>query len=106
MLIGTGDTDSPLRKATRSLKQPTQRIPPIRKTDQTWTRSDEEKSEHSYRTFRRCIQTDELLQNEAFETNQQSAVRITTNNTDQILYIKGYPRHNTRRSQPKGSPRI
>jgi hypothetical protein len=87
-LIGTAYTDSSLWKATRLLKQPTRRIPPIRKADQIWTRSDEEKSEHSCRTFRRYIQTDELPKNEAFQTNQQSAVRITTNNKNKFFTSK------------------
>jgi hypothetical protein len=42
-LTATSDTDYSIWKATKRLKKPTQRIPPIRNDDQTWTRSDKEK---------------------------------------------------------------
>jgi hypothetical protein len=35
-LTVAADTDYSLWKATKQLKQPTQRIPPIRSSDQTW----------------------------------------------------------------------
>jgi hypothetical protein len=35
-LTATADTDFSLWKAAKRLKEPTQRIPPIRNADQTW----------------------------------------------------------------------
>jgi hypothetical protein len=43
-LTATADTDYSLWKGTKQLKQPIQRIPPIRNADQTWARSDKEKA--------------------------------------------------------------
>jgi hypothetical protein len=43
-LTATADTDYSLWRATKRLKQPTQRFTPIRNADHTWTRSDEEKA--------------------------------------------------------------
>jgi hypothetical protein len=43
--LTTADTDYSLWKATKLLKQQTQRIPPIRRAYQTWAQSGEEEAD-------------------------------------------------------------
>jgi hypothetical protein len=51
-------TDCSLWKATKRLKQPTQRIPPIRRVDQTRARSNREKGEQFSKALRHSNQTE------------------------------------------------
>ena len=44
-LSPTENTDYSLWKATKSLKQPTKPIPPLRRPNNTWARSDKEKAD-------------------------------------------------------------
>jgi hypothetical protein len=99
--------DHSLWKATKQLKQPTQRIPPIRSADQTWARSDREKANTFAGHLEKTFKPNELPQNEVLEIEINKALKeplqITTN---QISYTKGNSKHNTRRSQPKESTLI
>jgi hypothetical protein len=57
-------TDYSLKKATKRLKQPTQRIPPIRNDDQTWDRSDKEKANTFAGHLEKTLKPNDLPQNE------------------------------------------
>jgi hypothetical protein len=65
-LTATDDTDYSLWKATKRLKQPTQRIPPIRKTDQTWARNAKEKANDFAAHLEKVFKPIEMSHNEEF----------------------------------------
>jgi hypothetical protein len=74
-LTATADTNYSLWKATRLLKQPTQRIPPIRNADQTWVRSDKEKANTFAGHLEKTFKPNELPQNEDLETERNKLLR-------------------------------
>jgi hypothetical protein len=67
-LTATVDTDYSLWKETKRLKQLTQRVPPVRKADQTWARSDTEKANTFAGHLEKTFKPSKLPQNEALET--------------------------------------
>jgi multidrug resistance efflux pump len=72
-LTATADTDYSHWKATKLLKQLTQRIPPIRKEDQTWARSNEEKSNTFTGYLEKTFKPNEQPQNKDLETEINKA---------------------------------
>jgi hypothetical protein len=75
ILTATADTDSSLWKATKPLKQPTQRIPPIRNDDQTWARSDQDKANTFAGHLEKTFKPNELPQNENLGTEINKALK-------------------------------
>jgi hypothetical protein len=81
-LRATVGTDYSLWKATKRLKQPTQRILPIRCADQIWGRSDKEKANTFAGHLEKTFKPNELPQNEDLETEIHKAPK-------EPLQIKG-----------------
>jgi adenine C2-methylase RlmN of 23S rRNA A2503 and tRNA A37 len=73
-LTATADTDYSLWKATKQLKQLTQSIPPNRKADQTWARSDKEKANTFAGHLEKSFKPNYLPQNEGLETEINKAL--------------------------------
>jgi hypothetical protein len=74
-LTATADTDYSLWKATKRLKQPTQRIPSIRNAYQTWARSDKEKANTFAGHLEKTFKLNDLPQNEGLETEINKALK-------------------------------
>jgi hypothetical protein len=72
-LTATADSDYSDWKATKRLKQLTQRIPPFRNADQTWARSNEEKSNTFSGHLEKTFKPNEQPQNEDLETEINKA---------------------------------
>jgi hypothetical protein len=74
-LTATADTYYSLWKATKRLKQPIQRILPIRNEDQTRSRSDEEKANTFAGHLEKTFKPNELPPNEDLQTEMNKALK-------------------------------
>jgi hypothetical protein len=74
-LTATADTDYSLWKATKRLKQQTQRIPQIRNADQTWARGEKEKANTFAGHLEKTIKPNDLPKNEGLETKINKALK-------------------------------
>jgi hypothetical protein len=85
-LTATADNYS-LWIASKRLKQPTQRIPPIRNADHTWARSDKEKANTFTGHIEKTFKSNELPQNEDFETEINKALKEPLQITQPIKFL-------------------
>jgi DNA-binding FrmR family transcriptional regulator len=85
-LTATSDTDCSLWKAAKRLKQPTQRIPPIRNAYQTWARSDKEKAKMFAEHLEKTFKPNELPQNEDLKTEINKALKEPLQITQPIKF--------------------
>jgi hypothetical protein len=100
----TDDTDYSLWKATKGLKQPTQRIPPVRKTDQTWARSDKEKANNFAAHSKNIFISNQMSHNEELEKEINRPLEEPLQITNQIKFFTPKVIKNYKKILTQGKP--